>query len=401
LEGLPFIEFSEVYIDLSDAVRECQKAIPEIIIVELTDRELDAGLFMQAINMNIENPSTIITLHRKIDPSIAFEAIRQGAKEIFQYPDEFEKLEASLKKHLIILSRATKNAQPQAEVAKTGKVITLFSSKGGSGTSTIAVNAAFELQQLTKEPVALLDMDLCFNNTAVILNVKPSYALGDLALNNPKDVDDLLIRKIIVQHETGLHMIVGSKSVMDENEMISVELLEKVLDYLILNYSYIIVDLPSRILDHYHEFLIQRSDTLLLLSGMDIPCLYRTRQYLDLAKHFFDESKIKLVLNRCNIKAAFGMTNQNLEEEFHYPVFARLTNDWDLNVNANSLGSVLSKVNPNAELVKDIRKLCTLVSGVSAEESDGKKEGSGILGKFWEGLNVSKRGDGRNALSKT
>lgn len=402
LSSLEFLQFEGVYLELADAVRLSQKSVPDIIVLELTGREIDAGLFMQAINMNIETPSTIIALHRQLDPALTFEAVRQGAKEIIQYPDEQDKLDAALKKLYALMKRASQSAMRVEETQAPGKIISLFSGKGGSGTSTTAVNVAFELHQLTKEPIILLDMDLCFNNTAVILNIKPSYALGDLSQSNVNDVDESLIRKIIVQHDSGLELIVGSKSVMDDNEMISIELLERILDHLVQNYRYVVVDLPSRILDHYHEFLVQRSDMLLLISGLDVPCLYRTRQYLDLAKQFFDESKIKLILNRCNLRAAFGMTNKNLEEEFHYPIYSRLTNDWELNVNANSLGCVLSKVNPNAELVKDIRKLCSQISGsdikVAGNES---KESSGLFGKLFQGLNTTKRGDERNAFSKT
>jgi pilus assembly protein CpaE len=400
LSETEYVQFDGVCIELSEAVIQCQKRTPDIIIVELTGREVDAGLFMQAINMNIENPSIIIALHRKLEPELAFEAVRQGARDIVQFPDEAEKLTAALKKYLIILKRATQTSAVQ-EQAKTGKILSLFSSKGGAGTSTIAVNLAYELHQAIKEPVILLDMDLCFNNTAVILNIKPSYALGDLAQSKASDIDEGLIRKIIVQHESGLELLVGSKSVMDDNDVISIDLLERVMSYLVENYAYVIVDLPSRILDHYHEFMVQRSDMLILVSGLDVPCLYRTRQYLDLAKQFFDESKIKLVLNRCNLKAAFGMSNKNLEEEFHYPIFARLNNDWELNVNANSLGCVLSKVNPSAELVKDFRKLSTLITGTEVEPEPAKKDGNGLFGKLFVGLNTPKRGDERNAFSKT
>ena len=46
------------------------------------------------------------------------------------------------------------------------------------------------------------------------------------------------------------------------------------------------------------------------------------------------------------------MTNKSLEEEFRYPIYGRLVNDWELNVEANSLGKVYSKVNPNSELAQ-------------------------------------------------
>lgn len=401
LGALDFISFDGVHIELSDAVKLCQQRTPDVIIIELTGREMDAGLFMQAINMNIDNPSVIMAMHRTLDQSIIFEAVRQGAREFIQYPEEKEKLEASLRRQFTILNRSAKSSQQVVEEKEVGKIVSVFSCKGGSGASTVAVNLAHELHLLVKAPVMLVDMDLFFNNTAVLLSTKPSYALGDLAQSNPSDVDEALIRKIIVNHDSGLDIIVGSKSVMDENDMVAPELLEKILDYLVEQYPYIIIDLPSRILDPYHELLAQRSNMVLLVSSLDVPSLYRTRQYLDLTRQFFDEQKIKLVLNRYDQQAAIGMSNKNLEDEFRYPVFAHLSNDWKLNVSANSLGCMLSKVNPNAELVKDIKNMAGQVSGVQLEDASAKKATGGLLGKFLGGLNTNKRGDERNALSQT
>jgi pilus assembly protein CpaE len=397
------IQYDGVAIELYEAVHQCQKRTPDIIICELTGREIDAGLFMQAINMNIENPSIIIALHRQLTPDIAFEAVRQGARDIIQYPDEQDKMAAAMKKYVALLRRNMGHAV-EVEEKKLGKFLALFASKGGSGTSTIAVNVAHEIQQSLREPVLLLDMDLCFNNTAVILNAKPSYSLGDLSQSKATDIDEGLIKKVIYQHDSGLELLVGSKSVMDDNELIAIELLDRILNYAAENYSYIVVDLPSRLLDHYHEYIVQRADMLLLVAALDIPSLYRTRQYLDLAKQFFDETKIKLVLNRCNQKAAYGMTNKNLEEEFHYPIFAHLTNDWDANVNANSLGCVLSKAAPNSELVKDLRKLSCAITGQESKQQgqaeNDKKDNAGLLGKLFGGMNSTKRGEGQNASSK-
>lgn len=402
LSTLDFVQFDAVYTDLADAAWQCQATMPDVIIIELTGREMDAGLFMQAINMNIDNPSVIVALHRDLDQNVMFDAVRQGAREFIQYPEEGVKVETALRKQLALINRSSnKLNKPTESTSSSGKVVSVFSSKGGSGSSTVAVNLASELKQLVDRPVVLLDMDLFFNNTAVILNTKPNYSLGDLSQSNASELDANIMKKIIVNHESGLDLVVGSKSVLDENEMISSFMLEQVISYLVANYAYVVVDLPSRILDPYHEYMVQRSDLVLLISSLDIPCLYRTRQYLDLAKQFFDESKIKLVLNRCTLRAAMGMTNKNLEDEFHYPIFSRITNDWDLNVGANSLGCVLSKVNPNAEMVKDIRNLASLVSGTKVEEANPQKASGGLLGKFFNGLNTNKRGDVRNALSKT
>jgi pilus assembly protein CpaE len=390
LQTLDFVEFNGVYIELSDAVRECQEIGPDVIIVDTTARELDAGLFIQAISMNPENPCVIYALHREMDINTFKEAIRQGAKEFIQYPEDKQSLEVALRKHLAFMSRVAthgKNNQAQASADKQtpGKIIACFASKGGVGCSTIAVNLAYELHTLKSQSVVFMDLDQVFCNSAIMLNHKPSYSLGDIADNNAKDIDEALLGKIIVKHDSGLHVVVGSKSVLDDNEMISAELLELMMDYLVSRYDYVIVDLPTHVLDPYHQYMVERADEIILVSCPDIPSLYRTRQYLDLAQKYLDMRKIKMVLNRYNMKAAYRMSNQDVEEEFRYDIYARIPNDWDLNVEANSFGTALSKINPKSETVKAMQKLVTQLLGEEPQETSAKNQSNanGLLGKLF------------------
>ncbi|HEY9746366.1 MAG TPA: AAA family ATPase, partial [Oculatellaceae cyanobacterium] len=355
LQSLDFVEFNGVYIELSDTLRECQQVNPDVIIVETTGRELDAGLFMQAISMNPENPCVIFALNREMDINIFKEAIRQGALEFIQYPEDAKSLEVALRKHLALMSRvATGSAKQKSSPDKTvnGKILAVFAAKGGVGCSTVAANLAHEIMALKNHSVVFVDLDQVFCNSAIMLNHKPSYALGDIADNNPQEIDEALLNKIVIRHESGLHVVVGSKSVLDDNAMISPELLELFLNHLSNRYQYVIVDLPTHVLDPYHQYLVERADEVVLVSCPDIPSLYRTRQYLDLAQRYLDMSKVKMVINRYNMKGAYRMSNQDLEAEFRYDIYARIPNDWDLLVEAASFGNVISKVDPKSEVTK-------------------------------------------------
>lgn len=391
LQALDFLEFNGVYIELSDAVRECQEMGPDVIIVDTTARELDAGLFIQAIGMNPENPCVIFALHKEMDINIFKEAIRQGAKEFIQYPEDKQSLDMALRKHLSFLNRvgqqnkaaaqnlALANGQPQQ-----GQVISCFAAKGGVGCSTVALNLAYELMA-KNQSVVFFDLDQVFCNTDIMLNHKPSYSVGDIADNNPKDVDDALLNKIIIKHESGLHVVVGSKNVLDDNEMISAELLEVMLDYMTGRYDYVITDLPTHVLDPYHQYMVERSDEILLVSCPDIPSLYRTRQYLDLAQKYLDMKKVKMVLNRYNMKAVHGMSNQKVEDQFRYDIYARIPNDWDLHVEANSFGTMIGKVNPKSDVAKAYQKLASQLLGEQPREAaaPAASNGKGILGKLF------------------
>ena len=391
LQGIDFVRFDGVCIELSDAVRQCQSVQPDVIVVEMTGREIDAALFIGAIGMNPETPCVIFALHRDMDLETFKEAVSKGAKDFIQYPADKPALETALKKHRLMMSKvaigAQNGARADAAQAKDGQIVCVFASKGGSGASTVAVNLAHELMALKNQPVVVFDLDQVFCNSGVMLKLRPDFSVGDLAQTDPGDVDEELIKRIVAHHETGLHMIVGSKSVLDDNDLMSAELLEKVLDELVKQYAWIIIDLPTHVLDPYHQYIVERADLMLLLSCPDVPSLSRTRQYLDLAQNYLDMGKVRLVMNRATMKGAYGMKSEDLEAQFRYDIFCRLVDDWDLNVNANSLGQFWSKVNPQAELVKGIKRLASLVAG---EQTDAKATqqatgGPGLLGKLFGG----------------
>ncbi len=393
LQELGFIDFEGVLLELSDTAHQCQKVNPDVIIVDMTGRELDAGLFMQTIGMNPEHPCTLFALHNKLDHQTIVDAVQSGAKEFIQYPDETEKLEQALRKYLSMINRGSVSFESKEK----GRLITVFSAKGGSGCSTVAVNVAHELRKSTQAPVVLFDLDQVFSNTAVMLNLTPNYSVGDLADTSTADIDENLLKQILVEHPSGFKVVVGSKNVLDDHEMISQELLEHTVDYLVDNHAYVVVDLPTHVLDPYHQYMIERSDEILVVSALDVPGLSRTRQYLDLARQYLDMAKLKLVLNRWTRKAAFGMSNESLEAQFNYPIYARLVNDWDLCVEASSLGSVASEVKPNSDLAKGLKELAEQVGGLTEEEMESdEKESSGLLGKLFK-----KKGSSTHVVRET
>jgi pilus assembly protein CpaE len=384
LKQLSFLDVVGVVIELADAQQLWQKQKPDLLIIDLTDREFDACLFIEVINYNVDNKTVVFGLHRELDPNIIIKAVSSGVKEFIQYPQDPVALEKALEKQWSFIQKLTLN-QKGSEETTNGVVLPIFGSKGGVGASTVAINLAHQLRVLTRQPVVLLDMDQVFGNTAVMLNFKANYAISDLiSANNPAEIEDELLAKIVVHHETGLDLVVACKSVLDENPLIAPELLDRLMAYLEAHYRYILIDLPTHVVDPYHQYFAEMADELLLISSLDIPGLYRTRQYLELVKHHLDINKVKLILNRYDMKAAVGMSSENIEAEFKHPVYARLPNNWPLNVEAMSLGKVLANVSPQADLVKSFQDLASQISGIPLSLSHQRQsdKSPGLFARF-------------------
>lgn len=389
-----FLSFDGVVLELSDAQTLWQHERPDLLIIDLTGRELDACLFIEVINFNVDNKTTVFGLHKELDPNIILKAVSSGVKEFIQYPNDTNALDTAIEKHAKLLMMRSEVVQETTNTDK-GVLWPIFAAKGGSGSSTVTVNLGHQMVQVAQKSVVLLDMDQCFSNLSAYLNIKPSYALSDLTAENPADVDDNLLKKITTHHdETGLDIIVSCKNVADENPLIPPELLERVLAYLQAHYDYVLVDLPSHTVDDYHQFFVDQADSVLLVSAMDILSLYKTRQYLELVKRHLDLNKFKLILNRNDLKAAVGLTNKNLEEQFKHPVYHRIPNNWNVNVEAMSLGQPLGLVQPGCDIVKAFEELACRLTGthLSMTRKPSGLNMGGIFGR------LTKRGEKQHVV---
>ena len=139
------------------------------------------------------------------------------------------------------------------------------------------------------------------------------------------------------------------------SDLINPAQLEGVIRILQQEYACIVIDLPSQVVDSYHQFFAERSDTLYVVSNIDIPNIARVRQYLDLAQEHLDPAKIRLLVNRSTLQGASGVNNKTMEEGFYHPVSHRFNDDWSTVLEAISLGKFLSEVSERSALAKQLR----------------------------------------------
>lgn len=379
LDSLDFVQFQCADLHVKKVETLYQEIAPNIVIVDLMPScEKAMGLLEKLNTLNPDRPSLIFALHGALEPQTMLRAMQLGVKEFIAYADEPAALEVTLRKQMALYNRFS-TATPKPRVR--GKLISVFSPKGGAGASTVGFNMAHEIRQSLQEPVAYFETDQVFNTIMMMLNLEVTYALGDIAKSKRDDVDDQLLRKLVVRHESGVDVLVVCKNVLDSNDMVPLPLMERALEYLLDTHSFVVVDLPSHSLDPYHQRIVEWSDQLLVVSNMELPSVYRTMQYLELVKQHLDENKVKLVLNQSNVQGAYGLSNKDLEKQFNYPIYARVSDDWDLNLKANSLGQALGQVNPQADVVKDLRKLASQITGIGGGEG-AFKERSGFLNRL-------------------
>ncbi len=187
-----------------------------------------------------------------------------------------------------------------------GKVIALFSPKGGVGRTTIAVNLALAAAQLSSQKIALVDGDLTFGDVGVMLNLPPTRTISDL-VPYTNQLDEELLNTILATHPSGLQVLLAPPKpeladlITPEHMSLILARLRELFDYVIVDTMVTLNDVTLAILD--------TADKVLVVTTPEIPAIKNVRAFLDTAEAIgYPADKIELVLNRADASPGLNIS---------------------------------------------------------------------------------------------
>jgi len=192
---------------------------------------------------------------------------------------------------------------------RNGRILTVFSPKGGTGKTVTATNLAAALAKFEGKKTLLLDLDLQFGDAAIMLGLEPEKTIYDLVVA-PGELDSEKLAGYTTKHASGVDVLPAPLRPEDA-ELVTEAKLARLLEVARDTYDAIVVDTSP----FFHGPMLatlDRTDELLLLSSLDVPTLKNLRlalQTLDLLS--FPKQRIKIVLNRSNSKV--GMKQNEVE----------------------------------------------------------------------------------------
>lgn len=195
-----------------------------------------------------------------------------------------------------------------------GMVITVFSTKGGSGKSVTATNVACVLAQRSDKPVVLIDGHLQFGDVAVMLKLQPQHTVVD-AVSQIDKLDAGMVRALMTEHEeTGL-LVLPAPLEPTFADQITGEQMKALVDFVRSFAGHVVIDLPA-IFNEVVLSLIEASDEIVLVAGLDIPNIKNVKIGLStLALLNIPKEKLHLVLNRADsrVKLDVGEVEKTLQ----------------------------------------------------------------------------------------
>jgi len=357
-----FAEFDEEHVG---ALRQLR---PEIVIVDLED-DPDLGVKFIEFLSGTANQK-IIAAGPTLEPALLLAAMRAGISDYLPKTSSAEALgEAVLRasQQLGVAGAGPKVRQP-------GQIYTFFSSKGGSGSTTIATNMAIVLHRLTNKRTLLVDLDLELGEVALLLGVQPRFTFVDMVQNFHR-MDSGLLASYIEQHPSGVHLL-SAPFHPEKAEVVSGEEIRRILHFLRQHYDYIVVD-TSKSFSPATLAAIDQSDLVFLVANLDLPSLRNIQRGLPMLRRVLahGEDQLRLLVNRYHAEG--DITLDDVKRTLGIKVYWTLSNDYGAVVDSINTGKPIV-LNGTSTYSRDIKALAAQVAGLRPEGGERR----GVMGRL-------------------
>jgi pilus assembly protein CpaE len=336
---------------------------PDLHIFEINGHPDDFNRIQS--NLNTGKFHEIFLTSEKTDPEMLMQAIRVGVKEYFPQPIKRDDVEQALKR----FKERRAHAAP-ATCQKSGKLISVIGSKGGVGTTTIAVNLAVTLAEQENDwTVAILDMNTLFGEIPLFLEISPKYHWGEITKNIER-LDETFLMNVLSKHSSGVHVL-PSPGYLNGHQAPTPDIMGRLLDVMKCMFDYVIIDCGQST-DETALKTIQKSDEVLLISVLSLPCLANTnkllRSFIDLG--YLRKERVKVVLNRYIKKSEISL--QDAEKGISHDIVWIIPNDYGTTMSAINNGKPLSQIAPRSKIVKSFEEMAEIMFPGNKAESKKK-----------------------------
>ena len=354
-----------------EAIQMAMDIRPDVVVMDINMPGIDGIAAAELISQRLPTVAIIMmSVHGEAEQMRR--SLQAGAREFLVKPfssDEFSETikrvydREEARRHQI--QAAMPGAPPPASEADAGdhQIIAVFSPKGGSGRTTIAVNLAIAMRQLSQGRVGILDANLQFGDVGVLLNLNPkNRSIVDVADGPEPDLD--LVESVLIEHSSGVRALLAPPS-PEGADLISPAFLRTVVGHLRTLNPYTVVDLASGLNDHSLA-VMDTADQIVIMAALEITSIKNLRLFLEVADQLgYDRSRLRIVMNRAD--ATQGIRLADVEGSIRRPIDATIVSDGRLAVLAVNRGVPFVLSHPESPLSRDVARLGQVLIGDAPE----------------------------------
>ena len=233
--------------------------------------------------------SFIISVGGAADPNVILKAMRAGVNEFLVYPPTEDNFNEAIR-------HAVQRREQSHEAAMVARTIVFFGGKGGSGTTTVAVNSAVDVARMSKQPTLIVDLKAGLGEVALFLGVRPKYTLTD-AIDNLARLDKHVLQSLVVKHKSGLEILAGSDH-FDRPGPADGSAITDVFRMLSRHYEHILVDAGNQI-NPQSVAVLGTAELVFLVVTPDVPSIRNAQRLMSRLRQLgVPKERIRIVLNR-------------------------------------------------------------------------------------------------------
>ncbi len=337
---------------------------PDILILESGDDAENTFGLSQSL-LNSDAVGEVFLTSENTDPAVLMGAMRVGIKEFLALPLKEEEARQALERF-----KERRKSSKHKESTRFGRIIDVVGSKGGVGTTTIAVNLAASLSQLKEDySVALLDMNMLFGDIPLLLGIKPNHHWGEIVENIDR-LDSTFLMSILSKHSSGVHVL-PSPACLNGYPAATPETIENLIGLMQRMFDFVVID-GGQSVNESSLRAIEMSDHLLLISLLSLTCLSNSNKLLTSLNDsgHLPKEKIRIVINRCLKKSDISLNDA--ENAVNQKIFWTIPNDYKTTMSAINEGKVLSQITVNSPVARNLGDLAyALANGEKKQEKRG------------------------------
>jgi len=296
---------------------------------------------------------SVVLVRETLDTHVLTRAMKAGARDVVAANDPDAVVGAVERAHQLSIALRGPGGATQL-----GRVVTVFSPKGGVGKTTVAVNLALALTDKGARKVCLVDLDLAFGDVAITMQVFPTHTI-EQAVGSEDAIDLPMLEGLLTRHQDSL-MLLAAPPHPDVRERVTPVLVSKILRTLREGFDYVVIDTaPS--FDDQTLTALDETDECVIVATLDVPTLknvkvaLETLEALDIAR-----GHRHLLLNRAD--DAVGISTDKVEAILGMEIAARMATSIEIAAATNA-GNPIVDEKPHHQSSIAIGELAARLTG--------------------------------------
>ena len=343
-----FLAGTSDFVKAYDAVNELSKAL---VIVDISQYQEQGLNFVSKVVSEFPHCKAI-ALCDKPDVDLVIRAMRVGASDFLAMP-------LIKTKFFEVLDKALADFNDEKPKKSKCRVISVYSNKGGVGKTSIATNLALELAKITKENVALIDLNFQLGDVTTFLDLKPSFNISYMLQNLDKINEDFLLSTLEKYKDTSLYVLADPPYFKQVDDVLTKNI-SKLFSILRDTFSYVVVDTSSGF-GSKEMSVLEYSDLVFFVTIINLPALRNCQRCLELFEKLgLEQDKIQILINRYMENDEINA--DEVEEVLGRKLYWKIPNNYFTMMSAINKGIPVSEVNADSNVALSYKNLALMVS---------------------------------------